>query len=101
MPIELKMSPQELVNELKAIYDALDQNGQAAGGLFGLIYADHLAANSRDRSPNSIARRARSHLWSRRQHWFLDRSVCARKAAEQLLLNDRVGGPKAFDQGRC
>ena len=58
MPIELKMSPQELVNELKAIYDALDQNGQAAGGLFGLIYADHLAANSRDRSPNSIARRA-------------------------------------------
>lgn len=54
----LKMNPQKLADELKDMYHALDQNGQAAGGLFGLIYAEHLAANSRDRSPNGIARRA-------------------------------------------
>ena len=53
-----KLSPDELAQRLKVVYDALGGNGQAAGGLFGLLYAAHLEAGSRDRSPNGIARRA-------------------------------------------
>ena len=52
-----RLSPDELAQRLKGIYEALG-NGQAAGGLFGLLYAAHLEAGSRDRSPNGIARRA-------------------------------------------
>lgn len=52
------LSPDELAQRLKVIYATLDGNGQAAGGLFGLLYAAHLEAGSRDRSPSGIARRA-------------------------------------------
>ena len=54
---ESRMNPDELASLLKRLYDALD-NGQAAGTLFGLLYARHLEAGSPDRSPNGIAVRA-------------------------------------------
>ncbi len=58
MPRLSRLSPDQLSLELRALYDALDGNGQAAGGVFGLLYAEHLEAGSRDRAPNGVARRA-------------------------------------------
>lgn len=55
---ESRMNPDELASLLKRLCDALDHDEQAAGTLFGLLYARHLEAGSRDRSPNGIAVRA-------------------------------------------
>ena len=58
MPESSRLSPDQLSLELQALYGALGGNGQAAGGVFGLLYAEHLQAGSRDRAPNAVARRA-------------------------------------------
>ena len=53
-----KLNPDELVDILKAFYKMYDKDGQLAGGMFGLLFADQMEAGSTERSPNTIANRA-------------------------------------------
>ena len=50
--------PEELVEILQDFHKKY-RDGQTAGGMFGLLYADHLREGSHERSPNTIARQAK------------------------------------------
>lgn len=58
MTARRRLSPQELADNLKRAYKLYDSDGQVAGGMFGLLYADHMEAGSTERSPNTIAKAA-------------------------------------------
>ena len=51
------MTPEELAKTLKDFCARYPDN-QTAAGMFGLLYAEHLSVGSRERSPNTIARKA-------------------------------------------
>lgn len=53
-----KLNPQELADRLK-------RSDQVAGGMFGLLYADHMETGHFERSPN--ARKENSSLTKRRR----------------------------------
>ena len=50
-----KLSPQELADALTKFYEMYGRDGQVAGGMFGVLYADHMEAGSLERSPTTIA----------------------------------------------
>ena len=52
-PTAERLSPQELADALTKFEKMY---GDAAGGMFGLFYADHLWAGSHERAPATIAR---------------------------------------------
>lgn len=51
--------PEELVEILQDFHKRYP-DGQTAGGMFGLLYADHLQEGSHERSPGTIARQAKA-----------------------------------------
>ena len=50
-----RLSPQKLADTLTKFYEMHGRDGQLAGGMFGLLYAEHMEAGSLERSPNTIA----------------------------------------------
>ena len=52
---ERRLSPQESADPLKRIYELYDDDGQVAGGMFGLHFGDQMEAGSTERSLNTIA----------------------------------------------